>query len=459
MITTQSARPRMAPGPKGHPVWGSTLDLQRNPLQFLTSALHEYGDIVRVRFVGNVACHLFNHPDAVEHVLRANFHNYPKGNFTLKITRLVTGEGLAASDDDDWLQKRRVLQPAFHRPRLAGLAAVMSSAAEAMAADWTALANTGEAHDIAAEMMRVTLRIVGEALFSIDISQAEDQIGQAMTMVVSYSGYRLTHPLALPEAIPTARNLGYRKAVQTLDRVVLDIIRERQHAGTAQADLLTMLMHTRDEETGAGMTPEQLRAEVKTLMISGHETTAVALAWTWYLLSQHPQVEEKLHAELDAVLNGRTPTFADLPHLPYTKMVLEESIRLRPPAWITVRTARNDDEYNGYHIPAGSLIGLSPYVVQRHPDFWENPETFDPERFSPQRAAGRHKYAYMAFSGGPRLCIGSAFAMMEAQLVLATLAQQYRLTLAASHQVVPELGATMRPRGGLPMLLHTRKAV
>lgn len=456
MITSHPAMPRTAPGPEGHVLWGSTLDLQRDPLQFLTSSLHKYGDIVRLRFIGNVACHLFNHPDAVEHVLRANFQNYPKGNFALKITRLVTGEGLAASDDEDWLIKRRVLQPAFHRPRLAQLATVMSSAAEAMATDWSRLADTGEPYDIAAEMMRVTLRIVGEALFGIDISQAEDQIGQAMTAVVSYSGYRLTHPLALPEAFPTARNLQYRRAVQTLDRVVLDIIQQRRLTGAEHTDLLSMLMQTRDEETGEGMTPEQLRAEVKTLMISGHETTAVALSWTWYLLSQHPEVEANLWAELSAVLGGRTPTFADLPNLPYTKMVLEEAIRLRPPAWITVRTARNDDTFNGFHIPAGSLIGLSPYVVHRHPAFWEQPETFDPERFSPQRSAGRHKYAYIAFSGGPRLCIGSAFAMMEAQLVLATLAQHYRLELKPGHRVVPELGATMRPRGGLPMLLHTR---
>jgi cytochrome P450 len=449
---------RTAPGPHGHLLWGNLLKLQRDPLNFLVEAMHQYGDVVRFRLLGSLYWHMFTHPDDIEHVLRANFNNYPKGTFAQKMTRLVTGEGLAASDGEEWLSKRRLLQPAFHRHRLTRLATTMTSATEAMLDDWDARSAAQQPYDIAAEMMRLTLRIVGETLFSIDISQAEDEIGKAMTVIVEHTGYRLTHPLSPPEAVPTNRNQRYQRASRKLDQVVLEIVTTRQRSGEDKGDLLSMLIEARDEETGAGMNADQLRAEVKTLMISGHETTAIALAWTWYLLSQHPEVEHRLHAELASVLGGRTPTFVDLPNLAYTRMVLEESLRIRPPAWITVRQAREDDTVRGYHIPADSVVVLSPYVVHRNPAIWPDPERFDPERFAPEQAAGRHKYAFIGFSGGPRLCIGSQFAMMEAQLLLATIAQRYRLTLAPSHSVVPELGATMRPRGGMPMLMQRRSS-
>lgn len=332
----------------------------------------------------------------------------------------------------------------------------MTDAAELMLDRWRTHAEQGRAVDVFSEMMRLTLEIVGRTLLSSDVSGDTDAVGQAVTILREHVNYRAMRLFTLPERFPTPRNLRFKRALRTVDTVVYGMIEERRRAGRDTGDLLSMLLLTRDEETGEGMSDKQLRDEVMTIFLAGHETTASVLAWTWYLLSAHPEVEGRLHDELSQVLDGRPPTFEDLPHLKYTRMVIEESIRLYPPAWSVGRTAIADDEIGGYRIPANSQVTLSPYVTHRHRAFWENPERFDPERFTPERVAERPRYAYFPFGGGPRQCIGNEFAMMEAQLILAMVAKTYRLRQIPGHPVEPEPVITLRPRHGVLMDVHKK---
>lgn len=303
--------------------------------------------------------------------------------------------------------------------------------------------------------MRLTLRIVGQALFSIDLSDEADTVGQGFSAVRKLLQSYVFRPFP-PLSVPTPRNRRLNAAIRSLDGVVQGIIDERRQHNADSGDLLSMLLLARDEETGEGMNDRQLRDEVMTLLLAGHETTANALTWMWYLLSQHPDVEARLHTELDKVLGGNIPTVDHLPDLKYTRMVIEEALRLYPPVFGFGRKATGEDELGGYYVPANTLIWLSPYVTHRHPDFWQQPEVFDPERFSPESAANRPHYAYFPFGGGPRLCIGSNLAMMEAQLITATIAQRYLLRLVPDHPVEPEVSLTLRPKYGLPMTIHQR---
>ncbi len=306
-------------------------------------------------------------------------------------------------------------------------------------------------------MKRLALRIVGLALFSTDLGADMDIIANSLEVARAHFMHRMWRPVRLPVGIPTRRNRALRRAIREAESVIYRIIREHRGRPEADArDLLSMLMSARDEETGEGMDDRQLRDESATIITAGHETTAIALSWTWYLLSRHEEVERKLHEELSAVLGGRTPTFEDLPKLKYTLMVVEESMRLYPPAWVVGRTAVADDEVGGRRIEAGAEVILSPYITQRHPDFWDEPESFIPERFSPETSAGRHRFAYFPFGGGSRVCIGNNFALAEAQLILATVAQRYRLRLAPGRAVEPEASFTLQPRRGIMMSLEER---
>jgi cytochrome P450 len=345
------------------------------------------------------------------------------------------------------------MQPAFHRKRLAAFGTLMTSATVMMLDQWQAIAEGNQRLDVAAEMLHLTLRIVGQALFTIDLSDETHSVGQAVTTVNRLLSDYIYAPFP-PLSVPTPRTRRLRAARRTLDQVVHGIIAQHRQQDTDTGDLLSMLLFVRDEETGQGMNDQQVHDEVMTLLLAGHETVSIALTWTWYLLSQHPEVERRLHAELDEVLGGQMPTVDHLGKLSYTRMVLEEALRLYPPAWIFGRKALADDEIGGYFIPANSMIVLSPYVTHRHPTFWEDPEAFDPERFAPERSASRPHYAYFPFGGGPRLCIGSNFALMEMQFILATIAQRYRLHLVPGHLIEPEALLSLRPRYGLPMTLQ-----
>lgn len=443
---------RTPPGPHGHPLFGMTFEAQRDPLGFLVNLTQQFGDVVRMRFIF-WPIYVVTHPEDVKHVLQDNNRNYSKDHFAYKAVRLFLGQGLITNDGSSWLRQRRLMQPAFHRQRLADFGTLMSNATITMLEGWQALAEHEQPLNIANEMIRLSLRIAGQALFSIDLSKETDALGLAFKKMSTMLADNFYAP-PLPISIPTRRNRQVQATRRSLDTIVYSIISERRQLSMQTGDLLSILMNTRDEETGEMMNDSQLRDEVITLLFAGHETTANVLTWTWYLLSQHPEVEQRLHAELDEVLNGGVPTIEHLPKLTYSRMVLEEAMRLYPPVWVIGRKALADDELGGYHIPANSLVVLSPYLTHHHSGFWEQPEIFNPERFSPESVANRPRYAYFPFIGGPRLCIGNHFAMMEAQLVLATIAQRYQLRLAPGYKVEPEALVTLRPRNGLLMKLH-----
>jgi cytochrome P450 len=440
------------PGPRYLTPYGFSAAFRPDPLAYTLGLARRFGDVVRIR-VGPFRSYMVFHPDDVKHVLQDNHQNYVKG-LIIDRTKVLIGDGLFTSEGSFWRRQRRLAQPAFHRQRSAGFATAMTDATAAMLARWDAHAGSGVPFDVAAEMNRLTLRVVGQTLFSMDLDGAAADVGRALQVALAYVDRRALLVAPSPLIVPTPQNLRFRRARRVLDRVVYDIIETRRRDGSQTSDLLSMLLQARDEETGEGMSDRQLRDEVMTFLLAGHETTAAALAWTWYLLARHPAVEARLRAEVDTVVGDRTPTVEDLPALSYTRMVVEETMRLYPPVWGIGRQTIGEDTLGGYRVPAKVVVSISPYVTHRHPACWDDPERFDPERFTPERAAGRSRFAYLPFSGGPRLCIGSEFALMEAQLVIAMVVQRYRLALVPGRVVEPEVRLTLRPRGGLPATLE-----
>ncbi|MFL5586257.1 MAG: cytochrome P450 [Ktedonobacteraceae bacterium] len=433
---------------------GSASEIQRDPLGFLIRT-QKLGEVVRLRFLFSPA-YLISHPESIKYVLQEHARNYNKDLITYTMFKPMLGQGLLINDGPSWLHQRRLMQPAFHRTRLTTYGTLMTDATVAMLERWQACSEGGMPLNMAEEMMRLTLRIVGQALFTLDLNQEVGTVGYAVTTVLELFGDYVFRPFP-PLGVPTPRNRRLQRAIHALDQVVYRMIAERRTLQTEGRDLLSMLLLAQDEETGQGMNDRQVRDEVMTLLLAGHETTANTLTWTWYLLSQSPEIERRLHAELNEVLGGRVPTVEDLPDLKYTRMVIEEALRLYPPAPLLSRKAIAADKLRGYPIAANSMIMISPYAVHRHPALWEEPERFDPERFTPERAATRPAYAYFPFGGGPRVCMGNSFAMMEAQLILSTVAQRYQLHLIPGHPVEPQMVVTLRPRYGLPMTIHARE--
>jgi len=410
-----------------------------------------YGDIVRTT-VGPFRSYLIVHPDHIKHVLQENNHNYWKG-ILIGRTKVLIGEGLFTSEGEFWRRQRRLAQPAFHRQRIAAFARIMTDCAAAMLAEWETRARREEPFDVSAEMSRVTLRVVGKALFGIDLQEDAAEVGRALLAVLEYVNQRAYDFVPTPPFLPTRRNLSFRRDRRALDRVVYRIIESRRCEGPEAGDLLTLLMNARDEESGEAMSDRQLRDEVMTFILAGHETTALALTWTWHLLAEHPEVEARLRREIGAVLGDRVPTIEDLPALSYARRVVEETMRLYPPLPAFERQTLGEDTIGGYRIRGRSVVTIFPYLMHRHPAVWEDPLRFDPERFTPERVAERPRFAYLPFSGGPRLCIGNEFALMEAQLIVAMTLQRYRVRRAGDVRVEPEVRLTLRPRGGLHVKL------
>jgi cytochrome P450 len=431
-----------------HPL-GALPKLRENPLRFLTDLAHRHGDVVEFR-VGPYRCVFLRHPDAVKHVLVDNNHNYDKQTRGYDVLRAFLGNGLLTSEGDFWRRQRRIAQPAFHRKRIAGFASTIVDDTQEMLDRWDHTAGLGHTLDVAHEMMTLTLRIVATTLFTTDVKRVSEEVGNAVTVLNEWADKTLDS--LWPIGFPTPGNLRARGFAKRLDVIIADIIarRRRGEQGDAQ-DLLAMLMEAKDADTGEGMTDRQLRDEVMTIFLAGHETTANALAWTFYLLSTHPHVERRVREELDRVLGDRPPALEDLGQLRYLKQVLEESMRLYPPAWTIDRHTIDDDIVMGYRIRKDSLLLVSPFVTHRHPAFWPNPEGFDPERFAPELEEARPRYAYFPFGGGPRMCIGSNFAMMEAQLITASVLQRFRPWLVPGHPVELQPLITLRPRYGLEM--------
>jgi cytochrome P450 len=443
-----------APGPRFLTPFGFLAVLRRDPLGCLMAWTREYGDVVHVRFppFRNV---LVTNPSGVQHILQTNHRNYWKGAVFGKLKR-IAGEGLVFSDGELWRRQRRLIQPAFHRQRIEALAGMMTERTLAMLDGWQDRAAAAEPFDVAAEMSRLTLDIVGRALFGTDLGPDEEEFRAAVAGGLAYANHVLNHFLTPPLFVPTAANRRGRRAIRSLDRIVWGIIERHRREGADGGDLLGMLIAARDGDTNQAMDDHQLRDEAVTFLVAGHETTAVALAWTWHLLAAHEEARRRLEREIDEVLEGRPPVLSDLAELRYARMVLEESMRLYPPVWAVSRQSLAEDEVCGFRLPARTVVTLSPYVTHRNPVFWDDPERFEPERFSTERSAERPEYAYFPFGGGPRGCVGNQFAMMEAQLVLATVAQRFRLRAVPGHVVEPDPILTLRPRSGIRVTLERR---
>jgi cytochrome P450 len=385
-------------------------------------------------------------------VLQDQSKHFSKQTRGYAVLRRLLGNGLVTSEGEFWLRQRRIAQPGFHRQRIAHFAQTMTSLTQDLTNRWDTLPE-GTELDMASEMMALTLRIVGRTLLGAEVGTTSGVVGPSLSELLHQMTRRTTALLDLPDWIPTPMNLRERKAKKALNDVVYRLIEDRRKSGEHSDDLLSMLMDARDEETGEGMTDAQLRDEVMTLFLAGHETTANALTWTFYLLSGHPDVARKLHEEVTSVLAGRMPTLEDLPKLKYTQAVIQESMRLFPPVWIIMRRAEQDENIGGFHIPAQSFIACSPYLSHRDPNHFTQPDVFDPERFLNGKAELIPKFAYYPFSGGPRICIGNTFAQMEAQLVLAMVSQRYAPQVRPGFEPDPEPTVTLRPRHGLPMRL------
>ena len=403
-------RSQCAPGPRGDRLVGNLRAFRRDVLGLMLESSREYGDVVRFH-LGPFVVHLLNHPDHVEHVLQSHARNYDKATRSSAKIRAISGDSLLTSNGELWRRQRRLMQPSFHRQRIAGLAGQMIDFTAAMLQRWQAKIATGEPLEIASEMMRLTYTIVGKTLLGADVSEDSSAVERAMETILTHTFRRWGNLIDLPEFVPTPENLRFRRALQTVDEIVYRIIAEHRSGKGANTDLLGMLLDVRDEETGQGLSDTELRNETITFLLAGHETTANALAWTFYLLSQHPDIERQLRAEVSAVLGERAPTVENLPQLRYTTMVIQEAMRLYPPIWAIERRAIADDTIGGFHIPAGSSVVISPYTLHRNENFWPQAERFDPARFATRPRA------YIPFGSGPRFCIGNEFAMMETRLM------------------------------------------
>jgi cytochrome P450 len=429
--------------------------IRRDPTGVFLNAARRFGEVVYFR-IGPRRGYLITNPADVRHVLQDNARNYHKSPLYDKL-RLFIGNGLLTSEDDFWLRQRRIAQPAFARHRIAALASVMADAAREAADGWQAVAARGEPVDVGEEMMRLTRTVVLRALLGADLGELGSNLDRAWTIINEHIG-KSFWAIGFADRLPTPNQRRFHAARAVLQRAVDHIIAERRRTPSDSADLISMLMSARDEETGEAMTDEQLRVEVTTFLLAGQETTSLALTWTWYLLSRHADARQRLEEEIDAVLDGRPPDYSDLVNLPYARQVIDEAMRLYPPAWGFSRQAQTDDILGGFHLPRGWLAFVLPYVLHRLPAFWPEPDRFDPDRFLPEPSADRPKFVYLPFGAGPRQCIGNHFALVEAHLVIASLAQRYRLHLVPGHKVEPWPLITLRPRFGMRMIVERRDA-
>jgi cytochrome P450 len=446
-MSARPAAPKEVPGPRGRELLRWVLKARKDPLAAFEQ-LDRYGDVVRIHLpIGQGVepdFYLLRRPEDVEHVLQKNHRNYRKSS-SYDIVRLVVGEGLLTSEGDHWKRQRRLAQPSFHKQRIAHFSRAMVEEAEAMLTRWEQAPAGGL--DIAEEMRRVTLAVVGRTLFSSDVGRYASAVSRGLKGALDYVDRRLGAAYRPPMWLPTRRQRRFRQAMALLDRVTSEVIASRRGHEEEFEDLLSMLMLAEDEESGGRMNERQVRDEVMTFLLAGHETSANALAWSLYLLATHSLERDRLEREVDYVLGGRVPSIEDLPQLPFTRMVIEEALRLYPPVWMVERHALGPDVLGGYAIAAGSAVVTSPYLIHRWPAVWESPSEFRPERFTPEASASRPPFAYFPFGGGPRQCIGNTFALVETQLILATVAQRFRLDLAPLASVEPEPKVTLRPVG------------
>jgi cytochrome P450 len=445
------------PGPKGHLLVGVLPEFRRDPAGFLEKLARQYGDVVYLP-LGRQHIYYVGHPDAIRDVLVTHQNKFKKSRM-LERARVLLGDGLLTSEGHHHRRQRRLVQPAFHRDRLAGYGAVMVERSGVVRDQW----QSGRPFDVLQEMMRLTLAIVARTLFSADVESEAGDIGSALTQVFDLFEVILMPFSELLEKLPLPAVRRFKRARKRLDETIYRLIAERRASGRDTGDLLSMLLLARseegddegDEEASGGMTDEQVRDEALTLFLAGHETTADALTWAWYLLSQNPEAEAAFHSEIDRVLTGRLPSFEDLPQLRYTESVFAEALRLYPPAWGIGRRVLEDYPVGDFVIPARSVVLMSPYAVHRDPRWFPDPLAFRPERWLAEDPA-RPKFAYFPFGGGARVCIGERFAWMEGTLLLAALGQRWRLRLEPGHRVETHARITLRPKHGMRMIPERR---
>lgn len=439
--------------PGGAPLLGHLRAFKRAPLETMSAWWRQHGDALRFR-LGPKTLHLFSHPDLAEEILVQQADRFVKVYDPRKPAglALVLGNGLVTSAGDVWKRHRRIIQPVFHRSRMAAMADQMAHVGEQRIAGWAGRAE--QPVDIAAEMMQLTLEVISQTMFTTSMAQHIQQISHALRVSLKYAFDSFHNPLRLPSWVPTPRNREFFSVMQFMDGLIYGLLAERRQSGSQHGDLLDLLLQACDEETGAGLSDQELRDEALTIFAAGHETTANALAWTWYLLAIHSDARARFHEEVDRVLQSRTPNADDLQHLPYTRAIFDESLRLYPPAPAVQRKAATSSTVGGLPLQAGTLILVGTYNLHRHPAFWKNPEQFLPERWlDGERPAAR--YAYLPFGAGPRACVGLHFASLEGPLLLALIGRRYDLQLA-QEAVEPELMVTLRPKGGIRMLIQRR---
>jgi cytochrome P450 len=440
----------LPPGPKGHFPFGNLLEFRKDSLAFYLRCARDYGDIVSYRLGPRLVFQL-NHPALIEQVLVTNNQNFAK-SFAYRLLHPVVGRGLLTSAGDFWRRQRRLAQPAFSRARVAAHAAMMVNCAERLADTW----QQGQTRNIHDDMIRLTLDIAARAFFGTEGGSEISDVRQAIAVVQETFNSRFESLFPLPSWLPTRVNLRMRRAIGRLDSVVYGLIKLRRADAANRDDFLSLLLQARDADDGSRMTDRQVRDEVMTLLLAGHETTALVLTWAFYLLARHREAEARLVTELEHVLRGRRPSPADLTYLTYTEQVVLETMRLFPPAYAIGRQAIADCAIGGYRVPAGTNVFLVQWSVHRDPRWFSCPEEFAPDRWENGLAQRLPRYAYFPFGGGPRLCVGNSFAMTEATLLLATLAQKFRLKLVPEQQVVPWPSITLRPRTGILMTLSGR---
>jgi cytochrome P450 len=438
------------PAPPTGWIGGNLLDYRRDALGFLTSNARNQGDFVRFKFL-DFDLYQVNHPDDIQIVLTKRASSFHKSVIYKKTLHGFLGNGVLISDGDFWKRQRRLMQPAFHTSRIASYADVMVEYTARMIDGW----HDGQTRNIADDMMRLTLYVVAKTLFDADVRNDSGRVGEALDVLLHAVIDASKTLIRLPEWIPTPKRARAKWSKETLHGVIGSIISERRQTEEDKGDLLSMLMLARDED-GTGMSDAQVLSEALTIFLAGHETTANTLTWTWYLLSQHPDIEAQLHEEVDRVLAGGAPTLEKLGELTFTEQIIKESMRLYPPVWSFGRMAIEDVPVNDYVLPKNRTVVVAPWVVHRDARWYDEPAQFKPERWTPEFEKDLHKYAYLPFGGGPRICIGNNFAMMEAKIILASMAQNYRLHLKKGHRVEPEPLITLRPKHGMMMHLERR---
>jgi cytochrome P450 len=455
MTATMAAPPH----PRANPVLGSALDLRKSQIRTYERVMRTYGDVVRlvvgppgVRF--DLYC-VF-HPDGVRAVLAGSREGYSKGNRFYRQIAEAFGWGLLTSEGELWQRQRRLVQPLFTRRQIAAYAELMAEEAVAVAERWDRAARDGGTIDANADMVGLALRVVGRAIFGDDVARAGDVLDSAFPVLNRHTFRRAMSPWAPPASWPTPDNRRAARARRALYGEVDELIAKRRHAGAGGDDLLSRLLAARDPDTGEAMDVQQVRDEALIFLLAGHETTSTALTFTLHLLARHPDEQRLVHEELDAVLDDRAPTLDDVPALARTAMAIKESMRLYPPAYALGRLSETENEIGGYSIPAGSFVVVSQFATHRHPQFWDDAEAFHPARFTPERERERHPHAYFPFGGGPRACIGSHFAMLEATIAVAVLLQRFHVHSEQEDVPLDTEGITLRPKGAVAIRPATR---